>query len=215
MATKKGVKKKEHEKLDDATIERVIMLLEDPKPITKKQACEILNISYNTTRLNTIIEEYKEKKERRKRNFARVKGTPVTDSEISTIVTSFIQGHPLSDISDFTFRSPSIIKRVLDDIGVPTKPRGDEAYKNTLLPEESILKEKPKIGEILWSAKYHACCEVISFFQNNDGTESVKIYVYEPVEGARKGGYYAYQPMLELGSLRHLEKYIDLKRLTS
>ncbi len=35
-AIKKGVKKKEHEKLDDATIERVITLLNDPKPITKK-----------------------------------------------------------------------------------------------------------------------------------------------------------------------------------
>ena len=53
-------KKKDYEKLTDANIKHVIELLEAEKPITKKEACGILNISYNTTRLNNIIQEYKE-----------------------------------------------------------------------------------------------------------------------------------------------------------
>ena len=77
-ANKKGVKKKEHEKLDDATIERVIGLLEGEKPITKKEACEALNIRYNTTRLKNIIEEYQEKAARRKKNFEKTKNTSFT-----------------------------------------------------------------------------------------------------------------------------------------
>ena len=45
------IKKKSYEKLDDINIKRVIDALESEIPITKKDACEILNISYNTTRL--------------------------------------------------------------------------------------------------------------------------------------------------------------------
>ena len=51
------IKKKEGENLTETNIEKVIGLLEQEKPITKKQACEILNISYNTTRLTKIIEK--------------------------------------------------------------------------------------------------------------------------------------------------------------
>jgi len=68
---KRGVKAKDHEKLDDANIQKVSDLLEADKPITKKEACEILNISYNTTRLKKIIEEYKDRIARRKARFEK------------------------------------------------------------------------------------------------------------------------------------------------
>lgn len=55
MAVKR-VKVKEGEKLTPSNIEKVIGLLEIEKPISKKDACELLNISYNTTRLARIIE---------------------------------------------------------------------------------------------------------------------------------------------------------------
>ena len=51
---------KKHENLSEANISKVISLLEGEKPITKKEACGILNIAYNTTRLNKIITEHKE-----------------------------------------------------------------------------------------------------------------------------------------------------------
>ena len=50
-----GVRQKKHEKLDETTLNKVVFLLEQPNPITKKEACEILNITYNTTRLNKIL----------------------------------------------------------------------------------------------------------------------------------------------------------------
>ena len=46
-----------------ANISKVIRLLEPTeegvKPITKKDACQYLGMSYNTTRLGTIIEDFK------------------------------------------------------------------------------------------------------------------------------------------------------------
>ena len=54
------VKKREHEKLTSSNVQHVINLLESDKPITKKEACAILNISYNTTRLSKIIDDHKE-----------------------------------------------------------------------------------------------------------------------------------------------------------
>ena len=48
-----AIRKKAGEKLDDATLTRVSELLNQDEPITKKQACEMLNISYNTCLLYT------------------------------------------------------------------------------------------------------------------------------------------------------------------
>ena len=61
-----AIKKKKYEKLDDTNIKRVIAALEGETPITKKEACEMLNISYNTTRLSKIIANFREEQEYRK-----------------------------------------------------------------------------------------------------------------------------------------------------
>lgn len=215
MATKKGVKKKEHENLDDATIERVIALLNDPKPITKKVACEILNISYNTTRLNDIINEYIDKKDRRQKLFDKTRGTPITEAELSNMVTWKLQGATYSDISEWTYRSASTVKNVLESLGIPSQPKGDEYFKSAILPDECVLKEEPKVGDFLWSAKYHAICEVMKEKINTDGSKSYYVYIYEKSESRHIGGFYAAQPIYELGSLTHLQKYIDVKKLIS
>ena len=63
------IRSKSGEKLSYDNIERVISHLEQENPITKKEACEMLNIRYNTTRLQRIIDEHLDTrafKERRK-----------------------------------------------------------------------------------------------------------------------------------------------------
>jgi hypothetical protein len=62
-----AIKKRAYEKLDDNNIQRVIDALNSKEPITKKVACEMLNISYNTTRLSKIIASYHEEKAYRQR----------------------------------------------------------------------------------------------------------------------------------------------------
>ena len=74
-------RKREHEKLDEANLDRVIEMLEGDEPITKKVACEMLNISYNTTRLGSIIAEHKDIMEYRATRKAQNRGRKATDLE--------------------------------------------------------------------------------------------------------------------------------------
>ena len=71
-----AIKKKSYEKLDDKNIQRVIDALEDKNPITKKEACEMLNISYNTTRLGKIINDYEDTKKHRRGMMDKNRGKP-------------------------------------------------------------------------------------------------------------------------------------------
>ena len=59
---KRGIRKQEGEDLSAAKIDQVIELLNQDKPITKKEACSILNINYNIIRLTRIIDEHIEGK---------------------------------------------------------------------------------------------------------------------------------------------------------
>ena len=212
---KKGVKKKEHEKLDEATIERVISLLEAAPPITKKEACEILNISYNTTRLNSIIGEHQEKITRRKNNYAKKKGTPLDTFEITNIVKWYLQGQEVSEIAASIFRPTPMVTRTIENLGVPKRPRGKTNYVPTILPEECILKET-KPGDIVWSAFYDAAAEVIKQTGvSRNGSPVYRIYVLQESESRRKAGFYAHQPIEELGSLAHLNKYISIEQITN
>ena len=86
------IKKRSYEKLTDANIKHVAGLLKAETPITKKEACSILNISYNTTRLKTIIEEFVEQKEYRNKRKAANRGKPASKGEITSVVDSFING---------------------------------------------------------------------------------------------------------------------------
>ena len=76
---------KKHENLTEANLQHVISLLRAEKPITKKEACSILNISYNTTRLNKLIEEHEETVRYRELRKAQNKGKGVTEAEKKSI----------------------------------------------------------------------------------------------------------------------------------
>ena len=211
---KKGVKAKEHEKLDEATISRVISLLNSTPPITKKEACEILNISYNTTRLTSIINEHQEKLARRKSNYEKKKGKPLDDFEISMIVKSYLQDQEVSEIAASLFRSPSLVSKVLENLGVPRRPRGKVNYTPTLLPDECVLTET-KPGDLVWSAFYDSAAEVIKQSGvSRDGSPVYQIYVFQESDSNRRAGFYANQKLEELGSLEHLKKYVSLEQLT-
>lgn len=212
---KKGVKVKPTEKLDEASLDRVISLLASTPPITKKEACEILNISYNTTRLNSIILEHEEKVARRKKLYASKKGTPFEEAEVANIVKWYLQGTEVSEIAALLFRPNSAINRILDDLGVPRRPRGKDNYTPTLLPDECIVTSV-KPGDIVWSAFYDAAAEVIkSAGLSRDKTPVYQVYVFQASEGRRKAGFYANQRIEELGSLEHLKKYITIEQITS
>ena len=84
------IRKKSHEKLDDANLKRVFDLLNDDNPITKKEACGMLNITYNTTRLNSIMKDFDETMQYREKRKSQNRGKKATDYEIKQAIEGFM-----------------------------------------------------------------------------------------------------------------------------
>ena len=134
------VKKKEHEKLTQENIRHVIELLSRENPITKKEACQILNISYNTTRLNSIIQNFEDRQNFRAKRKAQLKGKPASKDEIRSAIQSYLRGQSVSEISQGMYRSAGFVRAILDRVGVPTRPVAVEERKGyAFLPDECVL----------------------------------------------------------------------------
>jgi len=141
-----AIKKKSYEKLDDTNIKRVIAALTSENPITKKEACEMLNINYNTTRLSKIIEGFKEDQEYRKIRMSKNRGKPASKDEMKQMIEMYLDGQTITDISKTMFRSPAFIKGNLDRIGVPTRITEGEKF---IVPDECV-KYEFEVGEWVW-----------------------------------------------------------------
>ena len=211
---KRGTKKKSHENLTDSNIKNVISLLEAEKPVTKKEACDILNISYNTTRLNKIIEEWKENQEYRAKRKAEKRGKPASDSEISNVIESYLEGDSISNIAKRLFRSSIFVKNIIQRVGVPDKGDGNYSVA-TYLPDECVAEDFSN-NEIAWSAIYDSPCIVTKRWQdNNDDSKVYQIYVKQESElYPGMAGFYAYSAAYDLGKLEHLKSYgVNTERL--
>jgi len=238
------VKKKSYENLTAINVEKVIALLnpstsqtDTVKAITKKEACEILNIAYNTTRLNAIIDGHLEQKAYVKKRKSQNRGRPATDAEISEAVTDYLQGDPISDISKRLFRSTGFVRAILDRVGVPQRPSGAEERKAVdYFPDECVSEDFAE-GEIAWSAVYHSAVKIgkrmtQEYQESRPGLATVdyedkyvgpvyQIYVVQKVDSedtfftsVTQGGFAAYSTAYDLGKLEHLKKYgVDLNRL--
>lgn len=189
------------DRLTDANLEKVSKLLTGEKPITKKAACEILGITYNTTRLDELIKKYKDKLAYRESMYAKKKGTQPEMGEIVDIVTSYLQGDSMTDISARNFRSPTFIKTILKDTGTPLREMDSSYFKPPML-EDEVLKREYKIGEKCYSARYQSLAEIISVHTNKDGDQVYSIWL-ESEDWLQ----YAYQPWWELASLDKIRSF--------
>jgi transposase len=232
------VKKREYENLSDSNVKKVIDLLSQEKPITKKDACEILNISYNTSRLQKIIEEFQDKQAyaetRRKQN----KGKSAQDHEIKDAIEQYLSGTSVSVIAKRLYRSPSFVKNIIERLGVPSKPTAaEDKTKITILPD-SCCAESFEEGDIVWSARHHKPARIekevsLEYQKGKKGFSALDyekkydskcyaIYVFEEInedkefwiQGINTGGYSAFALAYDLGKLTHLEKCgVNLSRV--
>ena len=240
MNLKRGLKKKSHEKLTAQNIQHVISLLNptssQTKAITKREACSILNISYNTTRLDKIIEDYHEQKEYRSRRVSQNRGRPARPDEIQDIVKEYLSGENISNIAKGLYRSPLFVKGILERIGVPQRPTKVEGRKQEYYLPEQCVSDDFEQGEIVWSATHHAPAVIdkklskeyqdsspglhtINYIEKY-GCECYSIYVRQKAntedmwEMPDTGGFYAFSLGYDLGKLKHLEEYgVDLEKL--
>lgn len=222
MAAKGRVKAKEHENLTEANIKKVIELLSAEKPISKKEACEILNISYNTTRLAKIIEEYKEGEAELQRRRAANRGKPASPYEIQAVIEGYLDGDSVADIAKRIYRSPTFVKEVIDGVGVPQKVVGADYRYPGIIPEQ-CAREEFEPGQIVWHARRHCMAIVLEQKHNvkNKEFNYYQVYVIEPIEEISPyfpqyqgyGGYYDGAYAYDLGCLDHLKQYgVDVYR---
>lgn len=191
-------KRNEHELLTDSNIERVIELLHGEKPITKKAACEILNISYNTTRLDSIINTYKERKQRDQDMREKKRYTAASKDEIDIIVSSYLEGDAVSVIANRIYRSDTFVKNIIERVGCPKRVVGSDYWHPELIPEPA-MRETFNVGEKVWSARYNSMAIIKSVCENQPDVYSLWL-------DSEEWQQYAYQPYWELASLEHLRQ---------
>jgi len=222
VALAKRVKAKAGENLTDANIERVVKLLEQAKPITKKEACEVLNIAYNTTRLNNIIEGYKSRLALDQKRRAANRGKPASPEEIRSTVLDYLKGISVSEIAEGLYRSTTFVRNIIETVGVPQRGVGENYFEYSPLPDQCITDEF-KVNDLAWSARFQSVCIIDRDLgeTKDKASKLYRVYVLEPFEAPDKlylsswgqPGYYASQPAYELGSLAHLKEYgVDVER---
>jgi hypothetical protein len=197
MAIKKR-KTNDEERLEDSNIERVIAYLEEEKGATKKTACTMLNIAYNTSRLDKIIESYLTKKARDAERRAEKRGKPVTKEEASFIISEYLAGTPIAVISKSVYRGPALIKSTLLEYAIPERQQSPNYFKPNLIPDEAV-RESFNIGETVYSARYDTLATIEKEYVQND--EFIyRVYL--------RGDWlqYAMQPAHELASLAKLRE---------
>ena len=219
------IKKRSYEKLTDANIKHVAGLLKAETPITKKEACSILNISYNTTRLNNILQQYQEKVDFIHARKAANRGRPAGKAEISEAARYYLEGDSVAEIAKSLYRSPSFVRAIIEKLGVPTRRKKDDRNYSLFLPEQCVAEDF-EVGERVWSAVYDSPAQVVkkldsSTYLEKYGAFCYWIYVFEKVDPSESffpsvevGGFNAATPSYELGKLSHLEEAgVDLNRI--
>ena len=90
---------------------------------TKKYICEHLGIAYNTKRLDTIIQDFKDKEERQAELKKKARAKVLTEGEKAGIVKSYQEGESQSAIAKQLYLTPQRIKAVLIEKGIPIRAR--------------------------------------------------------------------------------------------
>ncbi len=178
-----------------------------------------MNISYNTTRLNKILDEFNERNEYKAKRKAQLKGTRATIGEIKDAIQSYLRGESISEISQSMYRSAGFVKGILDRVGVPTRPAAIEDRKGYAFLPDQCVSEEFSAGETVWSAFYHSPALVEKEageidYMKKYSSKCYYIYVLENTEELVKGGYYAASLACDLGKLTHLEEHgINLEKI--
>ena len=160
---------------------------------TKKAACELLGIKYNTTRLGKLLDTYSEDLAMDKRLRAKKRKEPVSKEELVTLIEDYLSGMSLDEISRTSYRSTALIKHHLEKHGAMLRHTSYDELNPPMLPEQCIYNSFED-GEYVWSAKYNSVARVICKFKNAYRIKVVNEHMNQ----------YSYQAPEELGSLRHL-----------
>jgi hypothetical protein len=191
---------KENELLTPANLDRVIAGFEATPKMTKKDACAILGIAYNTARLDTLIEKYQEKNARDASRRAALRGKPATSDEITYTIQEYLEGATVDAISKSIYRGSTFIKAILEKYDVPVRQTSHDYFNPELIPDGAV-RDCFALGEIVYSARYDSVARI-----DTEQTHPKYGRIYRIWLLADKWKQSAYQPAEELASLEHLRK---------
>lgn len=192
----------EQERMTDANIERVISLLnpkDDKKAITKKEACQILGMSYNTARLDKLLTEYTDKQAATKKRREEKRGKPVTKEEIDYVISQYFKHVSLENIADALYRGTKFVKNILEQYGVPQRNSAYNYFTPPLLPEQSVM-ERYTVGENVYSSRYECIAKIVA----EQWSDKHKCWIYRV--WLPHWEKFAYQESYELASLKKFEE---------
>ena len=155
---------------------------------------------YNTTRLATILENYKEKKAKDAERRAALRGKPATSDEINFVIQEYMEGATVDSISKSLYRASGFVATILDKYEVPSRAASQDYFRPELIPE-GAMRDRFTVGEVIYSARYDSCARI-----DKESHDPRYGWIYRIWLLSDKWLQSAWQPSEELASLEHLRK---------
>lgn len=195
------IRVKQGELITEDNVAKVINMLEREKdPISKREACDVLNISYNTTRLAKIITEHKETLAAREERRKRLAKVPVSERERLSIISDYLSGDPVAEIERTSGRSRSVIERIIIQANIPT--RAD--CRGFLLIDDNALAQDYKKDDLVFSAMDGTVAFIEKIVTNThpDNLPAYKIFCVKDYWDT----FTRTRPWFELADLRNVQR---------
>jgi hypothetical protein len=132
--------------IKESDIRAVIWMLKVGK--TKKACCEQLKINYNVKRLDSIINDFKEKESRVAALRKERSKTPFSKEEKISVVQDYNAGDSQSKIAERYFTTSARIKSILIEMNIPIRSRskyGEAKIDHVTQNLDVIFKKNDKV----------------------------------------------------------------------
>lgn len=208
------VRAKAGQKLDNQSIKNML----SKENLTWKQQCDMLNIAHNKPRLTRIVQEYNSYLQLQDKLYKENSRKPFSKSDISYIIVEVLVGNSISSIAQNLYRPVSAVKNIINRVGIPRKDSSNDYFSPSLIPDQCI-SQSFQDGQIVWSAQYQG----LGIINKHKKGSVYSVYILQPLDWDKVdvlyvnlprtnkwGGFNAYIPAHQLGSLRHLKIDYDI-----
>lgn len=190
--------------IDTKKIPEAIAMLDNGA--TKKAVCAFLGMAYNTTRLQTEIDDYLSGVERDKEQRRKRRGKPISKDELVNMIEAYlIYNESLDAIASRYYRSQALVRAALDGAGALLKSNAAADPLNPTEVPEQAISETFEIGERVWNTQYGCIAEIKKELPNG-------VYRMYLLDSDQHRYVHAYN--YDIASLRHLKAIgVDTSRL--
>lgn len=180
--------------ISEAKIRQVKWMLKSGK--SKKACCEHLGISYNTKRLDKLVQDFDDKEIREANLKKAARNKIFTEAEKKTIASSYLNGETQSALAKQFYVSPQRIKKILLDTGTPIRARGKKqaATVDHIIQDLEVKFSK---GDRVFIAKEN-CFAVVDTVYDEDYLEvleggrqkAIDLIDFKPDRLGKSGNHY-------------------------